>query len=359
MTDVILEDLHHTFTSLRKPDLSIKAIDGISLHVFSHEVMAILGPSGCGKSTLLRIIAGLEKPDSGTVYYGDTSLADIPITTRNIGMVFQEYALIPHWQSQQTIGFFLRLRNREDEVPARLREISQITGIGLDTLLTRRPRQLSGGEKQRVAIARALSRDLALLLFDEPFANLDAKIRHQARAELKRLLARFPVTAVLVTHDQTEAMALADRIAVMNNGRIEQVATYNQLYQAPVNAFVAGFIGIPPMNMFKGVVRNSKWMGNSFLDIPIRRDLDEHTSVIMGVRAEDIHLGTQGVPGVIETIQKLLPEKAQLLHLRRGNEHWYVRVPISETYNIGETVYCAVDIDKVHFFDVRTGVRIG
>src|SRR5664279_755106 len=197
----------------------VMAIEDMSLKIADGEVVAILGPSGCGKSTLLRLIAGLMQPDKGEILYDNQPLDEVPLQERGVGMVFQEGALMPHWDAEKSVGFFLWLRQREYEVPARVARISEITGIGLEKLMDRKPSQLSGGEKQRVAIARALTRDPKVFLFDEPFSSLDAKLRSTARVELKRLLREFPVTAVYVTHDQNEAVSLAHRIAVMRSGK--------------------------------------------------------------------------------------------------------------------------------------------
>ena len=337
----------------------IHAVDHVTLTIQDGEVFAIVGPSGCGKTTLLKIIAGLEDAESGTIHYGEVELQDIPLRERNIGMVFQDYALVPHWESRQTIGFFFWLRDREQEVPQRLREISEITGIGLKKLLYKKPRQLSGGEQQRVAIARALSRDLRVLIFDEPFANLDAKLRQQARGELKKLLRRYPVTTVYVTHDQVEAMALSDRIAVMNEGHIEQVASYNHLYSAPLNTFVAGFIGTPPMNLFEGTVTGDRWSGYGFKEVPFHLDVADGSQVTMGIRAEHMYLTAEGTPGVVEGFQRYLPERMQMLHLKLGDERWFVKAPLDDVFEIGDTVYCDIDPQGLHFFFTLTGHRIG
>ena len=186
-------------------------------------------------------------------------------------MVFQEGALMPHWEAEKSVGFFMWLRKRETEVPARVARISEVTGIGLDKLMDRKPSQLSGGEKQRVAIARALTRDPRVFLFDEPFSSLDAKLRTSARVELKRLLHEFPVTSVYVTHDQNEAVSLAHRIAVMRAGTIEQIGDYQTLYENPRNLFVATFIGVPTINLFEGKVNGHRWQGQTFRPLPDSR----------------------------------------------------------------------------------------
>ncbi len=337
----------------------IKALDNVSIKIASGDVLAIVGPSGCGKSTLLRVIAGLAEPDSGHVLYDNVLLRDIPLRDRGVGMVFQDSALMPHWESGRSVGFFMWLRKREAEVPPRVARISQITGFGLDKLMKRRPAHLSGGEKQRVSIARALTRDPKVFLFDEPFSNLDAKLRTAARVELKRLLHEFPVTAVYVTHDQTEAMSLGHRIAVMRDGQIEQVGTYPQLYANPKNLFVATFVGTLGMNLFKGRIRGAHWHGDNFGGFPVRRDLEDGAAVTMAVRPESIRLGDGSVQATIEEVTPYFGEHFQLIHARAGRETFTFTVPLMPQLRRGDSVCCAVDESALLFFDSRTGIRIG
>jgi multiple sugar transport system ATP-binding protein len=337
----------------------IVAAEDISLKIADGEVLALLGPSGCGKTTVLRMIAGLEKPDSGQVMFDGVPLAEVPPEDRGIGMVFQDKALIPHWESRRNIGFFLELRKREDELPERIRRISQITGVGIEQILDRRPGQLSGGEQQRVAIARALARDLRLLLFDEPFSNLDAKLRASARVELKRLLQEFPTTTVYVTHDQLEAVALADRIAVMREGRLEQIGPHRLLYDMPINLFVATFIGVPTINLFEGQAHGGLWQGGGFGGFPLRSDLPDGTPVTLGVRPEFIHLAPEGVQAVITHASPFFPERHWLVDVEAGAERWSLQVPLEEHVEPGAKVACAFDPAGLLFFDTRTGRRIG
>ncbi len=359
MVTLTVEHLYKQFEMDAEGHRVARALQDVSFKMLSGEVLALLGPSGCGKSTLLRLIAGLMRPDHGRVLYDGVDIQQIPHRERGIGMVFQEFALVPHWESERTIGFFLRLRKREREIPQRIRSISAITGISLQQLLARKPAQLSGGEKQRVAIARALARDLRILLLDEPFANLDAKFRTESRLELKRLLRQFPVTTLYVTHDQTEATALADRIAIMREGRLEQIGTYEHLYASPTNLFVAEFIGTPKMNLFQGVARGGIWFGENFGGLPIRKDLPDDTAVTAGIRPEHIILQKDGTPAVVQQIQAYYAERYQLLEVWLGREHWSLAVPLDVRVQRGETVYCALKGDEVLFFDTRTGKRIG
>jgi multiple sugar transport system ATP-binding protein len=340
-------------------DNAITAVNDVSFKLTEGESLAILGPSGCGKSTLLRVIAGLIKPDSGRVLYDNVPLEDIALQDRGIGMVFQEGALIPHWETRRSVGFYLNLRQREHEVPERVKQISAITGIGLDKLLARRPRQLSGGEQQRVSIARALTRDWRILLFDEPFANLDAKLRSEARIELRRLLNEFPVTTIYVTHEQTEAVSLSHRIAVMNAGNIEQIGTFQQLYDMPVNLFVAEFIGSPSINTFRGKVVDSTWQGETFGGYPIRSDLANGTRVTMAIRPQHMYLNDDGEAGVVDSVIPHLAERYQIINVWLGSEKWAISVPLEQHIDIGSTIYCDLNPEEAMYFDTRSGLRIG
>jgi multiple sugar transport system ATP-binding protein len=361
MTSISLEHVTKRFEQGAGPEIQrVLAVDNVSLKIASGDVLAILGPSGSGKSTLLRLVAGILKPDSGHILYNDLPLEDVPVRERGIGMVFQEGALMPHWEARRSVGFFLHLRNREDEVPERLRQISKITGFGLDELMGRKPRQLSGGEQQRIGIARALARDLSILLFDEPFANLDAKYRTEARVELKRLLNAFPVTSIYVTHDQIEAVALAHRIAVMRDGHMEQMGTYAQLHDNPVNLFVATFIGTPIMNLFSGKVQDGRWQGVNFGGYVLRRDLENGARVTLGVRPAHVKLvDIGGAPAVVEQVVPHFTERYQLVTVTQNREQWTLTLPPDQPLEAGKLVYCDLDPAGILYFDTRTGQRIG
>ena len=282
---------------------SVTAMDHVNLTIPDGQTIAILGPSGCGKSTLLRVVAGLIPDHSGKVYYDDQDVTEIPPKDRYIGMVFQNYALYPHFESKGNLNFFFQVRNAPDEeAEERIRTTSEMMGIGFKELLGRKPGTLSGGQQQRVAIARALVRNPRLFLFDEPLSNLDAKLRTQTRVEIKRLLHRFQITAIYVTHDQVEAMALGDLIAIMRRGQIEQVGTYQEMRAAPRNTFVAGFLGQPPMNMFTGgTVHDGGLVLNvtSFLlPASVKAQVNNGQNLTMGIRPEDARLviGEHPVP---------------------------------------------------------------
>jgi multiple sugar transport system ATP-binding protein len=355
MTTITLEHLSKSFKL--KDGRFIQAVNDLSFKLSEGGSMAIVGPSGCGKTTLLRMIAGLEKPDSGRVLYNDEPIDEMPQTERGIGMVFQNFALMPQWDAEHNISFFLRLRKREREVPERVKQVSKITGVGIEHLMDKFPRHLSGGEKQRVAIARAFARDLKLLLFDEPFANLDAKFRQDARLEARRLLTSFPVTTVYVTHDQQEASMMSDRILVMRDGQIIQVGNYQTLYEAPLNTFVAEFIGLPTINLFKGKVQSGLWHGANFGGFALPALVPDGTEVILGVRPQHIYLG-----GAIEArVQQVTPyygEKVHLLDLIAGEESWQMQVELDNPIQKGELLHCQIDSAHLLFFDAKTGGRI-
>jgi ABC-type sugar transport system ATPase subunit len=356
------------------------ALHDVSLVVEDGEVMGVLGPSGCGKTTLLRVVAGLEQPDSGTVYYDDQDMAGIAPKDRGIGIVFQNYALYPHMESRGNLSFFFWMHKREREIPERVRIVSEIMGIGFEELLDRKPRQLSGGQQQRVAIARCIVRDPRLFLFDEPFSNLDAALRQRTRVELKRLLLRFQITTLYVTHDQSEAQALCDRIAVMRAGRIEQVGTYGELYTRPVNAFVAGFIGVPPMNLFHGKVERIATETHAVavrlqagpLRMPDRvTGLVPGQEVTIGVRAEHVSVvpieafqqldgaaHPDRLEGTIEVSEPLFAERVQLLTINLGGERCTARVPLEQRWLPGDRVEVHFHAEGLHVFD-GAGRRVG
>jgi len=360
MTTILLENVSKHFEQMSGGQpIRLQAVDHVSLRITSGQVLAVLGPSGCGKSTLLRLIAGLIMPDSGRILYDNVELADIPGQDRGIGMVFQDGALIPHWEARQNIGFFLWLRHREHEVPERVARISQITGIGMEKLLDRLPSQLSGGERQRVGVARALARDPRVFLFDEPFSNLDAKLRAQARVELKRLLNEFPVTSIYVTHDQIEAIALADRIAVMREGKIEQMGTFQQLYHNPRNLFVATFIGLPTINLFEGEVLDHQWHGRNFGGYPIRSDLADGTRIILGVRPEFIQPTEEGIPAYVQSVTPHFAERHYQIEVAANGEHWLMLMPIETPVAVGDLIHCAPAAEAMQYFDRETQTRVG
>ena len=346
------------------------ALDHVDLSVVHGQTMVVIGPSGCGKSTLLRVVAGLEKDYTGHVYYDNRDMRDIPAQDRHIGMVFQNYALYPHFESRENLAFYFRLRHTPDkETEEKIRITSKMMGIGFKQLLRRKPGVLSGGEQQRVAIARAIVRTPRVFLFDEPLSNLDARLRVKTRGEMKRLLKRFSITAMYVTHDQVEAIALADRIAVMREGRIEQVGTYGWLREDPKNAFVAGFVGNPPMNLFGGSVAEGKlFLGKIPAPLPdrIKAHVRSGRRVILGVRPEEAQLVTNDQPlpvglrlrGTVEAIEPDFAHNSQLLHLSTGNYAYVAIVAMDIPLRLGDTVEVFFSMDKFYFFDRDSEARI-
>ncbi|MGQ9584061.1 MAG: ABC transporter ATP-binding protein [Anaerolineae bacterium] len=345
----------------------VVALDRVNLVVRSGETLCVIGPSGCGKTTLLRVIAGLLTPDSGHVYYDGEDVTRTPPYEKRIGMVFQSYALYPHMTAFENLAFYFRIHKRQAEIPERVRAVSQVMGIGFDALLCRMPRHLSEGQKQRVAIGRCIAREPRLFLFDEPLSNLDAQLRVRTRIEIKKLLQRFRITTLYVTHDQTEAMALADRIAVMSQGRVEQVGTYQELYRLPANRSVAGFVGTPAMNFLEGQVTERGTLRFGSLEIPLsrfprlrRRRLEAGRAVILGVRPEHLTLDPEGpLPCTVEVVQPLPSEHEQVLHLRGPlASPWVARLPSHPPIHKGERIRLSFDPDFAHLFDAADGERI-
>jgi sn-glycerol 3-phosphate transport system ATP-binding protein len=308
---------------------AFRALDGISFDVEAGSFVVLLGPSGCGKSTTLRIIAGLDAPTSGTVSIGGRDVTALPPAARGIAMVFQSYALFPHMTVAENIVFGLRVRKVRDRA-ARLDRVADMLGLG--TLLERKPSQLSGGQQQRVALARAIVAEAPVCLMDEPLSNLDAQLRGEMRREIRALQRRLGITMVYVTHDQTEAMTMADRVVLLRAGRIEQVGTPEDLYARPATAFTASFIGAPPMNL-------------------IRRE-----GTLLGVRPEDIHLiDAPGMTGRVESVEYLGADS--LVALSSHEQPILVRVPGRARARAGDTVNLAWDPDHEHRFDATTGGR--
>jgi len=341
----------------------VKALDQVDLLIRDGETISLVGPSGCGKTTLLRVVAGLLDPDEGEIYFDGKPVVGVPAKDRGIGMVFQNYALYPHMPSFENLAFTFRVRDREEEIPERVRVTSEMMGVGFEALLSRKPPTLSGGEQQRVAIARCIVRDPSLFLFDEPLANLDAKLRSQTRVEIKRLLRRFAITSIYVTHDQVEAIALGDRIAVMRDGRISQIGTYREVYDRPANTFVAGFIGSPAMNFYTGEVADGQLRCADFqwsLPQELRSQVEVGQALILGIRPEHITLSDQGgILALVEVVEPLVSEQAQIVHTKLGQESCVLKVSQRLPLVPGDRVCLRFDPERVHFFDAETGERLG
>lgn len=351
---------------------TVKALDQVNLTIPDGQTMAIVGPSGSGKSTLLRVVAGLESDYTGEVYYDAQPMRDIAPKDRHIGMVFQNYALYPHFLGEGNLAFFFRLRKAPSpEIEERIRITAQLMGIGFNQLLQRKPGTLSGGQQQRVAIARAIVRNPRLFLFDEPLSNLDAKLRAQTRVEIKRLLQRFQITGVYVTHDQTEAITLGDQIAVMRQGRIEQVGTFQDLMQQPLNLFVAGFLGTPPMNLLPGgtISENTVQLGNSTWPLPanLRSRVQSGQLITVGIRPEAAQVVEEGqttgvglrLRGVAEVIEPDFGRRTQWVHVRSGAVSYVAMAALTQPIYSGHPVEVYLPADQLHYFDTNSTARLG
>jgi multiple sugar transport system ATP-binding protein len=351
-----------SFANIEKSFGSTKVIHGIGFDIADGEFMVLVGPSGCGKSTLLRMLAGLEEITGGRIAIDGKVVNDVESKDRDIAMVFQSYALYPHMTVAENMAFSLKLRKADQRVTAeRVDRASKI--LNLDPYLHRYPRELSGGQRQRVAMGRAIVRDPKVFLFDEPLSNLDAKLRVAMRGEIKALHQRLKTTTVYVTHDQVEAMTMADRIVVMHDGRIEQIGTPLELYDRPGNLFVAQFIGSPAMNVIEGTVRRTA--GGAFVEAAggIRWPLDrgpgaDGQSVVYGIRPEHLALGAAsgGVPGTIIVVEPTGAETELLIQV--GEAQITLRTHGRPAVNPDETVALAVDPSNVHVFDRATGQRL-
>ena len=353
-------------------DKDVVAVDDADIHIHDREFVVLVGPSGCGKSTTLRMVAGLEEVTGGEIYIDGTLVNDIPPKDRDIAMVFQNYALYPHMTVYQNMAFGLKLRKYpKDEIDARVREAADI--LGIEELLERKPKALSGGQRQRVAVGRAIVRKPKVFLFDEPLSNLDAKLRVQMRTEISKLHRRLDATMIYVTHDQTEAMTMGDRIVVMRDGRIQQNDTPLNLYNHPVNLFVAGFIGSPAMNFITGRVTNGGDglifdEGNIRLPLPAAHGagLQDHLDrdVVLGIRPEDIHdPDTMGrsvdaveIDAKVEVVEPMGNEV--LLYLTTGKSSFVARVDPMHMPVVEQQVKLAVEISKAHFFDQETEISL-
>lgn len=352
-----LKYLEDTDQRVEVPDRAL-ALDDVTLAIRDGECLSVIGPSGCGKSTLLRVISGLIVPDTGEVLFDGEPLHSIPLDQRGIGMVFQSYALYPHLDVNTNVGFFDWIRRQEERIPERIRHISEEMNVPIKHLLSRRPPHLSGGEKQRVAIARSLARDPKLFLFDEPFSNLDAKLRSSLRVQLKRIVAKYAITTVYVTHDQHEAIALGDRIAVMNLGRIEQVGSYGTLYDQPANRFVAGFLGTPSMNFLEGTREGDWWQGQGVRVGPFRDTYQHERVLTLGIRPEHIEFGDDGVQARVERVDALYDSRQQIVHLWMDGLPMVAVTALDVPVKVGETVSMRFPVEQVKLFDARTGERV-
>jgi len=347
MAAVDFREIHKTFGAT-------KVLHGISLDIADGEFMVLVGPSGCGKSTLLRMLAGLEDITAGTIAIDGRVVNDLDSKDRDIAMVFQSYALYPHMTVRENMGFSLKLRrDKRERIAQGVDRAAKI--LNLEPYLDRYPRELSGGQRQRVAMGRAIVRDPKVFLFDEPLSNLDAKLRVAMRSEIKALHQRLKTTTVYVTHDQVEAMTMADRIAVMNEGRIEQLGAPLELYDRPANLFVAQFIGSPAMNVFEGVYRGNavEALGARW---PCATMAQEGQRVAYGIRPEHLAFAAQGVAAEIEVVEPMGAETEVLARI--GDKTFTIMTHGRATYGPGERVFVAPHAAHAHLFDASSGRRL-
>ena len=346
---------------------AVEVVHGISIDLPNKELVVLVGPSGCGKSTTLRMIAGLEEISDGEVHIGDRLVNQVAPKDRDIAMVFQSYALYPHMTVQQNLAFGLKMRKTpRAEIARRVAEAAGI--LGIEELLDRKPKDLSGGQRQRVAMGRAIVRRPEVFLFDEPLSNLDAKLRGQMRIEIARLHARLQTTTVYVTHDQVEAMTLADRIVVMNDGRVEQVGAPLDIYHHPATRFVAGFIGTPSMNFMRGVVSGPQTFTAAGVQVQLpplgqsgRTEVKEGQEVILGVRPPDLQVVEQGnaegsASGRLSArVEVCEPMGAEVfLHLQSDWGELVARVDSHSPVREGDQVSLAISPESVYLFDGET-----
>ncbi len=341
------------FDGICKSWADVVAVDELTLTIEDGEFVALLGPSGCGKSTTLLILAGIYAPTSGELRFDGQVVNEVEARDRNVGIVFQSYALYPHMTVRQNISFPLRFKKVPDpEARRRAEEAAKL--VHITDLLERRPSQLSGGQQQRVALARALVKEPQLLLLDEPLSNLDATLRMTMRSEIKSLQANLGVTTILVTHDQLEATTMADRIVCMRAGRIEQVGTPDDLYSRPSTLFVAGFIGAPPMNLLPGEAVDGKLIVNGM-------SLDcagtANGEVTLGIRPESLSFAEEGIPGKIDQIEPMGRETLYVVKCPLGNIT-VLEAVATHRHNIGDAVKIAFDPADTLVYDRGTEARL-
>jgi multiple sugar transport system ATP-binding protein len=352
-----MADVRFEQASCIYPGSDVPAVDALDLHVDDGEFVVLVGPSGSGKTTALRMLAGLEEVAAGAVYIGTRDVTDDPPKERDVAMVFQSYALYPYLTVSANIGFPLKIAGvKKAERERRVREAAEM--LGLTEYLERKPNQLSGGQKQRVAMGRAIVRAASVFLMDEPLSNLDAKLRVQMRADIAELQARLGVTTVYVTHDQSEAMTLGNRVAVMNNGRLQQFDAPRVLYDRPVNSFVAGFIGSPAMNLVTVPTSNgSVSLGGVSIPVPA----GDWTTLVVGVRPESLELAPDGIPARVEVVEEIGADAYVFCAAEIGGEETKLvaRAGAKSAPARGARVSLRPVAEDAHVFDPTSGSRLG
>ena len=360
MTEIKLNHIYKLY-----PKAEQYSVTDFNLHIEDREFIVFVGPSGCGKSTTLRMIAGLEDITEGELYIDDVLMNDVEPKDRDIAMVFQNYALYPHMTVFENMAYGLKLRKYSKEDIKRRVEAAAET-LGLSQLLDRKPAALSGGQRQRVALGRAIVREAKVFLMDEPLSNVDAKLRVQMRAEIARLHNTLHTTTIYVTHDQTEAMTLATRIVVMDDGIIQQIGTPKEVYDKPVNMFVAGFMGSPAMNFFKVTYKDGYIEQGTEFRMPVpeghykRLEPYEGKEIVFGIRPEDIHGEPIAIDAHPDTTIKAQIDVAELtgsetmLHTSIAGMNFIAKVDARTEYEIGDIVLLAFNLNKGHYFDIDT-----
>jgi multiple sugar transport system ATP-binding protein len=345
-----------TLTNIKKSFGSAEIIRGVSIDIADGEFVALVGPSGCGKSTILRMIAGLEPITDGRLKIGDRIVNELEPKDRDIAMVFQNYALYPHMTVEKNMAFSLEHRGASKaEIAERVRWAADI--LGLKDMLQRRPGQLSGGQRQRVAMGRAIVRDPAVFLFDEPLSNLDAKLRVVMRGEIKGLHQRLKTTTIYVTHDQVEAMTMADKVVVLNAGRVEQVGAPLDLYDRPANRFVAGFIGSPSMNFIEGTITQEGFAAPG-MTLPLPEAVHAHNgaTATYGIRPEHFSLSPDGLPAVVSLVEPMGSETQVTMTLGDQPVIGVFRERLRAA--AGETIHVAPDMSALHIFSADGATRL-
>ena len=343
----------------RKSYGTVEVIHGVDIDIGDGEFVVLVGPSGCGKSTLLRMIAGLESVTAGTITIGNRVVNNLPPKERDIAMVFQSYALYPHMKVADNMAFALKLRRTDPKtIQERVKTAAEI--LGLTPYLERYPRQLSGGQRQRVAMGRAIVRDPQVFLFDEPLSNLDAKLRVQMRTEIKELHQRLKTTTVFVTHDQVEAMTMADKIVVMHDGIVEQIGAPLELYDKPNNLFVATFIGSPGMNLIKGTAKANGSLnveaGGTKLPLVGNHKVEDGQPVVYGIRPEHLQLADEGMPATVAVVEPTGSETQ--VFLRLGESEIVAVFHERHDFRPGQTVHLKPRPEHAHLFDGASGDRV-
>ena len=332
----------------------VKAVENLNINVDEGEFVVLLGPSGCGKSTTLRLIAGLESITSGEISIAGKNINNLDPSLRNISMVFQSYALFPHLNVEENIVFGLKVRNvKSVERQSRLKKVAE--KVGLSNYLKRKPAELSGGQRQRVALARAIISDNKICLMDEPLSNLDAKLRHQMRLEIRSLQKDLNITLLYVTHDQTEAMSMADKIVLLNEGNIVQQGKPKMLYEKPENIFTAKFLGNPPMNLIN-LFSEGDEIFNSIMGKKYFTDKKFSNKVYLGIRPEDIEISKEGIKCTINDID--YQGSDVVLSLQLGDQEIYARLDSKKSEDLDKQVYISWDKNNLHFFDLESGERV-